>query len=120
MLGDIDPQGLPLEIAEMVSAIHVRSEVLGPVRFEWVFDGKMVWVVQFHRGQTASSEDVVVAGEADAWEHFDPSLGLPALRSFLLGLSAGVGVNLTRRIGLTSHIADVIRKAGRPARVGNR
>ena len=119
MLGDVDPQRLPLEIEDMVKAIHARSEILGPVRFEWVFDGQMVWVVQFHRGQTASSEAVIVAGEADAWATFDPSQGLPALRSFLLGLPHEVGISLTRRIGLTSHIADVIRKAGRPARVGN-
>ena len=117
MLGGASPQSLPVHVKKMVEDIHQQAKLLGPVRFEWVFDGKIVWVVQFHRGQTDSLDNAVVAGEADRWQKFDPSEGLTALREFLAKLPDNSGLILTKRIGLTSHIADVIRKAGRPARV---
>ena len=117
MLGGVSPQSLPSHVRQMVEAIHQQTTLLGPVRFEWVFDGKIVWVVQFHRGQTNSLDDAVVAGEAEHWHEFDPSDGLPALREFLAELPDNAGLVLTRRIGLTSHLADVIRRAGRPAHV---
>ena len=41
--------------------------------------------------------------------------GLQKLRELLERLQAREGVQLSRRVGLTSHIADVIRKAGIPA-----
>ena len=117
MLGGASPEPLPAEVQRMVEAVHQQAKLLGPVRFEWVYDGKTVWVVQFHRGQTNSLENAVVDGEAELWQKFDPSDGLPALRECLARLPDNSGLILTKRIGLTSHIADVIRRAGRPARV---
>jgi hypothetical protein len=44
---------------------------------------------------------------------------LEALRGFLDQLPGDVGVRIEGEIGLTSHIADLLRKARRPARIDN-
>lgn len=117
MVGAHEAEALPSNVIDLVRALHERASVLGAVRFEWVFDGQAVWIVQLHRGQTSSMEDAIVSGEAREWVLFDPSDGLSALRHLLSGLGADFGVQLTRGVGLTSHVADVIRKSGHPARV---
>ncbi|ACC74065.1 hypothetical protein Bphy_4975 [Paraburkholderia phymatum STM815] len=50
------------------------------------------------------------------WNRFYVSTGLNALRSALETLPESEGIVLVGEIGLTSHIADVVRKAGKPAR----
>ena len=100
-----------------VAAIHALASELGPVRFEWVHDGERAWVVQLHRGATASEPGILVQGNASQWVDFDVSNGLPALRKVLATLRPGSGLMLAGEVGLTSHIADVIRKAQVPARM---
>jgi len=118
MLGLDRPEFLPESVVQDVQ-IHYRkaAEKLGPVRFEWVHDGTRLWIVQLHIGGTASSAGVIVPGEAADWEPFPVERGLVALRDFLRDLQPGRGVLLEGEVGLTSHIADLIRKAGRPARL---
>ena len=58
-------------------------------------------------------------GDAHRWEVFKVSRGLEALRGFLDQLPGDVGVRIEGEIGLTSHIADLLRKARRPARIDN-
>ncbi|ACC74069.1 hypothetical protein PPMP20_33255 [Paraburkholderia phymatum] len=117
MLGIRLPEQLPQEItADVLSIFSFLRERLGPVRFEWVHDGRKVWIVQLHRGATQSAEGVLVPGEAKVWNRFYVSTGLNALRSALETLPESEGIVLVGEIGLTSHIADVVRKAGKPAR----
>ncbi len=60
---------------------------------------------------------MIVPGQADTWVEFDPSTGLEHLRSLVSGLTSGRdGVLLTGAMGRTSHMADLLRKAGIPAR----
>jgi len=118
MLGTAKPESLPQEVREDVRRLHVAAaEVLGPVRLEWVHDGELAWVVQMHRGATVSATGVLVPGEAASWTRFDVSDGLESLRALLAGLELGQGVELVGEVGLTSHIADVMRKANVPARM---
>lgn len=119
MLSEADMQPLPEEVTGSVLAIHRRLGSLGPVRFEWVPDGSQAWVVQLHRGASQSSENMIVPGEARHWLAFDPGQGLAGLRDFLRTLPAEHGIELTRTVGLTSHIADVLRRAGVPSRFAN-
>ncbi|WP_250478581.1 MULTISPECIES: hypothetical protein [unclassified Caballeronia] len=117
MLGTRLPEQLPETIiADVLSIFNCLRERLGPVRFEWVHDGRKVWIVQLHRGGTQSAEGVLVPGEAKVWKHFHVLTGLNALRSALDTLHENEGIVLVGEIGLTSHIADVVRKAGKPAR----
>jgi hypothetical protein len=121
MVGEVDAEALPAHVVTAVDALHTEVRaIIGPTRFEWVHDGNDVWIVQLHSGGSVTDGDYIVPGEADEWVPFEVSAGLEALRTMLARLEPGSGVILDRRIGVTSHFADVLRKAGVPARVGAR
>jgi hypothetical protein len=118
MLGLDKPEPLPARIRDDVRALHQRlSATLGPVRLEWVHDGMRAWVVQMHLGATASAGSILVPGEAETWIKFPAEHGLAALRDMLQSLPAGAGLVVVGEVGLTSHVADLVRKAGAPARL---
>lgn len=116
MQGTAKAQPLPSEVLEDVRRLHAAASELGPIRLEWVHDGERPWVVQMHRGATVSAVDVLVPGEARHWTPFEVANGLEQLRRLIAQLQPGHGVELIGEVGLTSHIADVIRKANVPAR----
>ncbi|MBY2988684.1 hypothetical protein [Rhizobium leguminosarum] len=118
MLGTTAPQVMPEDVVAAVS--QIRSELskhLGSVRFEWVFDGSGVWVVQLHTGASQSAGRAIVPGEADHWVVFSVSQGLEALRELLRSLPPDTGIQLDGAVGRSSHIADVVRKANVPTRM---
>ncbi|MDX0640046.1 hypothetical protein GOD58_16665 [Sinorhizobium medicae] len=118
MLGLDLPQVLPAGVVrEVESTFRTLCSAFGPVRFEWVYDGSRVWVVQLHRGATETMSGILVPGEAERWERIEASTPLEEIRSVVERLEDGSGLVLVGDIGLTSHIADVVRKAGRPARL---
>ncbi|MER9851851.1 hypothetical protein NKJ55_32035 [Mesorhizobium sp. M0106] len=118
MMGSSGPQRLPLDVELAVSSLYSRAHrVLGPVRFEWVFDGSSAWIVQLHRGATESSGTVVVPGEAKHWVSFDIENGLTELTKLVQSLRGKSGILLRGDVGLTSHIADVVRKGRIPTRI---
>lgn len=118
MLGTALPETLPHTVVEAVTERHrCLSAHLGPVRIEWVHDGERIWIVQLHVGATGTRGTILVDGEASGWQVFDVAEGLPALRAFLEHVPEGAGVLLKGQVGVTSHIADTIRKWGRPARM---
>jgi hypothetical protein len=101
-----------------VSAAHAAlSDRLGAVRIEWVHDGSRVWILQLHRGATDTGGDVLVPGEAAHWFDIGAQQPLAEIRAALESLPEGAGVQIIGDIGLTSHVADVVRKRGRPARL---
>jgi hypothetical protein len=119
MKGVALPESLPSPIsADVLKLNELARKELGPVRFEWVHDGQTAWIVQLHRGATLTTGRILVPGTADHWHRFETSQGLEALRETLSRLRAGDGLQLVGQIGLTSHVADVVRKAGKPARLG--
>ncbi|GEC31468.1 hypothetical protein [Sinorhizobium fredii] len=118
MLGLDLPQELPGDVIEKVeSTFNELTSAFGPVRFEWVYDGSRVWVVQLHRGATETITGVLVPGDAERWQRIEAALPLEEIRSAVEQLEDGSGLIIVGDIGLTSHIADVVRKAGRPARL---
>lgn len=118
MLGARAPEELPSVVRQAVAAtLRQARAALGSVRFEWAFDGDRVWVLQLHRGATSSTRDAIVPGEPGRWETFDSSEGLEALRAFLSALPRDTGVCLKGAVGMTSHVSDLLRKAGIPARI---
>lgn len=119
MQGSIAPTPLPENVVDKVIALHGRlAASLGSVRFEWVHDGSQIWVVQLHRGRSSSTGHTVVPGEPSTWITFRIDQGLEALRTMLDSLPSDTGLILDGEVGLTSHIADAIRKSGVPARIG--
>lgn len=118
MLGREAPRSLPDAIvADVRRASDGLRETFGAVRTEWVHDGDALWIVQLHRGATDSTAHVLVPGERDRWVGFPVSLGLEELRALLHNMEADAGVQLQGDVGVTSHIADLVRKSGIPARV---
>ncbi|MCX8476744.1 MAG: hypothetical protein MT490_13175 [Sphingomonas sp.] len=118
MLGARDPEELPERvISDVVTSFRALDTAFGPVRFEWVHDGQKTWIVQLHLGATASTATEVVPGDATHWLDFTVGDGLEALRVLLADAPEGSGVNVIGQFGMTSHIADVLRRAGRPARI---
>ncbi len=118
MQGTAPPEQLPKGILNDIHCLYQKAaKRLGPVRFEWVHDGRQAWIVQLHRGVTSTSSNVVVPGEPREWRSFLVSRGLEELRKELSSLDVAEGILLKGQVGLTSHIADVLRKAGRPARI---
>lgn len=119
MLGLDKPTMLPSEIVFDVTSLHHKlSDVLGPVRIEWVHDGNQVWCVQLHVGVTQTSGSIIVPGEASDWSSVSASEGLEAIRKRLDSLPDGFGILVEGDVGVTSHIADLLRKKGSPARLG--
>lgn len=117
MLGTQLPEALPPEVANDVrSLVETLIERFGPVRTEWVYDGTRPWIVQLHRGATQSTQSVLVPGDAECWIDFIASNGLEALRELLATLNGKSGIQIVGAIGITSHMADLVRKAGVPTR----
>lgn len=121
MLGTALPQDLPEPLRRDVAALHAHlADQLGPVRLEWVHDGAGAWLVQLHVGATRTSASALVEGDAERWYRFPVERGLAELRRFLADLPGQAGLVIEGDVGLTSHIADVVRKWGRPARIERR
>lgn len=118
MLGEAAPERLPDHVtADVENLNRDLSKTIGPARMEWVHDGLGVWVVQLHIGATETNATTIVPGETDQWLRFDVADGLPALRKLLESAPLDAGVELIGRVGLTSHIADVLRRSHRPSRM---
>ena len=120
MLGIDLPERLPSSVKRAIQATYEKlSAKLGPVKFEWVHDGDSVWIVQLHRGATLSSATVVVPGEPREWNNFNVEDGLEKLRTLIHKIPKDGGIRIIGEVGLTSHIADVLRRAGLPARLAS-
>lgn len=119
MLGIVGPESLPSNVISDVHHTYLSlASRLGPVRFEWVFDGLKTWVVQLHKGATSTDIGVIVPGDAKNWITFQVDQGLDKLRQLLKDLPPESGIILRGEVGLTSHIADLLRKARSPAKIG--
>jgi hypothetical protein len=118
MLGEKARDEVPPSVVRAVTRTVKKAQaILGPVRTEWVFDGTQAWIVQLHLGATQSRGSVLVPGDAEHWTPFHVADGLDELRSLISTLDGSTGIELNGHIGMTSHIADLIRKAGHPARI---
>lgn len=116
MLGMRPAEVLPDDVASDVRELLDRAAaVLGPVRMEWAHDGERAWVIQMHLVTGGPREAGV--GSADVWMDFDPTDGLDTLRTLVAAaVSAHAGIRVTRPVGITSHVGEILREAGVPAR----
>lgn len=117
MQGRTPPQPLPTHIVSDVRKIHDRTSArLGPIRFEWVHDGSIAWIIQLHRGITSTAGRVVYPGEATSEHRFPVENGLEALRKLVKRVEGtGRGVVLQGNVGVTSHLGDILRRARVPS-----
>lgn len=119
MQGSVPPQPLPRQISSDVEALYwSAAKTFGAVRFEWVHDGSMPWVVQLHAGLTSTRGRVIYPGQAKIEHRFRVEEGLEALRRLIAEVEGtGEGILLIGQVGLTSHFGDVLRGAHIPARL---
>lgn len=119
MLGQAAPEHLPAHVvADVEETLDHATEYLGPVRLEWAHDHDRVWVVQLQRGATPSFGQVIYPGRPSVEHRFPVERGLDALRELAQRLEGtGEGVVVVGRVGVTSHLGDVLRRARIPSRI---
>jgi len=93
------------------------ADVLGPVRFEWVYDGDTVWIVQLHMGATTSFGNIIYPGDAAFFHRFAVAEGIDALRKLIQRTGPNEGIILVGFVGISSHLGDLLRKAKIPSRI---
>ena len=96
---------------------HARG-ALGPVRMEWVDDGRETWVSRCTPGRRRP-RDVTSTKDKHAFYHtFDVRDGLSRLYQLIEDIrNTGDGIVLRGNIGVTSHMGDALRKARIPSRI---
>lgn len=119
MQGRVAPERLPNGVIADVALTHEKaSRLLGPVRFEWVHDGRTVWVVQLHRGASETTARVIYPGDVSSERRFNVEDGLEALRRLIDQVKdTPEGIVLIGRVGVTSHLGDILRRAHIPSRI---
>lgn len=120
MVGKRSPESLPEHVLDAVMALWEQAyQVLGPTRFEWVYDRyDMAWVVQLHRGGTDSTGDIIVPGDADEWVTYSTEeVSIAQFRDIAPQAARdGIGIILQTDGGLTNHYADQLRRNNVPSR----
>ncbi|WP_157551273.1 hypothetical protein [Nocardioides jensenii] len=122
MLGESPTVKLPADVDRRVRDLlrDLEAALGSAARIEWADDGELAWVLQLHRVQKRSRPGVFSDGAADVWISFDPSQGLDALKGLIAqARDAGAGIEVTKPIGLTSHVGDLLRRAGVPGRLAD-
>jgi hypothetical protein len=119
MVGEQGIINLPDYVASAVRGVYKEaSDHLGPVRFEWVYDGVHVWVVQLHRGKSVSSAQTIVPTEESvAYHRYSTDNGIDGLREIIRDHVPGTGITLVGNVGITSHFGDLLRKSGIPSTI---
>ncbi|MBZ5530642.1 MAG: hypothetical protein LAO20_04355 [Acidobacteriia bacterium] len=119
MLGRRQPESLPNKVVELVTDVHSRlAKQVGSIRAEWAFDGLDLWILQLQPEKAVSKGSIIFPGDVKAEMDFDVRAGLSGLRE-LIGLMEGknVGIRVVGQVGMTSHIADVLRRNRIPSRI---
>lgn len=119
MVGEQGVSALPDYVQSAVTDVYKNaSGRLGPVRFEWVYDGTQVWVVQLHRGESISAGETIVPGdESTAYIPYQTETGIDGLRALIANHLPGTGITLVGNVGISSHMGDLLRKANIPSRI---
>jgi hypothetical protein len=119
MTGREGPALFPEHVQTSVQSLYEKARSkLGPVRFEWAYDGRKVWLLQLHCGVSASVGKMIYPGKPAEFIKFEVSDGLEALRRLVAECRKnGKGIVIFGNVGITSHMADVLRRARVPSRI---
>jgi hypothetical protein len=119
MLGRVGPMQLDADLVRRLEDLHaVLRQCVGSVRAEWVFDGETIWIIQVQQEAAISVGRTIVPGKVESELDFDISNGLSGLHELVeLAKETRVGIKIRGDIGMTSHIADVLRRHNVPSRI---
>ena len=119
MLGGAAPGTLPNALRSRIRDLHstIRRD-FGSIRIEWVFDGEQVWILQLQQEAPKSSGTVIVDGDFSKEITFRAEAGLEELRVLTRELpTTGGAIRLVGNVGMTSHMADILRRANVASRL---
>jgi hypothetical protein len=118
MLGQATPTQLPKTVENRVRELYdLLWHDLGSIRLEWVDDGNDIWVLQLQQETAKSSGTIIVPGNTERFIEFQADEGLEKLRAIVRSVEPNTGVILIGNVGMTSHMADVLRRAEIPSRL---
>lgn len=119
MLGRQAPEALPAALLEKLGQVFkYGTDHLGPISFEWAFDGETAWVLQLHQAAGGGGASVIYPGTPSVEHRFDVGEGLESLRALARRIEGtSEGLVLVGDVGVTSHFGDVLRKAKIPSRI---
>jgi hypothetical protein len=119
MLGRAHPIAMPADLVRILEQLHrTAHDTCGSVRIEWGFDGGRVWVFQLQQEAGVSGDLIVVPGDVDAEVEYIVSDGLERLRKLVEDLrGTRTGITLVGTVGMTSHMADILRRHNIPSRI---
>jgi hypothetical protein len=120
MLGTASPERIPKEIIDVVrdASRHLTTIIGRQLKLEWVFDGERLWIIQLQIVASRMPESVLVEGNAPRFHSFNAADGIEELRRLIDRIrDTSDGVEIVGDIGVTSHLGDLLRQAGLPARV---
>lgn len=122
MIGEKNATAIPVDLNREIKKIHDSlCHHLESVKFEWVWDGSAVWIVQLHARRKTNGAGVIFEGPAERYLEFDATLGLEALRNLAASIRGKhIGVVVVGEVGITSHLGDVLREAEIPSRLERR
>lgn len=117
MLGRRPSESIPRTVESNLQEVYYKLyEAVGPLRAEWAHDGKHIWILQLQQEQSQSTGNIIHPGSPEYFWDFDSSEGLEKLRSLIpKAQKQQAGIRVIGNIGMTSHIADVLRDAEIPA-----
>jgi hypothetical protein len=118
MLGQARPHELPPDVEGRVQDMydHLWHD-LGSIRVEWVDDGQAAWIIQLQQEPATSLGTIIVPGTTSREVEFGADNGLGKLRNLLETIEPDTGVVVIGNIGMTSHMADILRRAKIPSRL---
>lgn len=120
MLGQRSPEALPHGVVDDVRQMAAQAaRVLGPVRVEFVHDGRQAWIVQLHLATQQYRSGIISPGEPEAgWIDFNPGAGLERLNALIARAAVQrKGIRVVGPVGLTSHVGDLLRRSKIPAQL---
>ncbi len=119
MLGSIAPANLPQPLQTKLKDLHdYLWHDFGGIRLEWVFDGDQLWIVQLQQEAAKSSGTVIVDGDFSSEVTFRAENGLEELRALTTRVQGtSTAIKLVGDVGITSHMADVLRRSSIPSRL---
>jgi hypothetical protein len=118
MIGKESPIKLPKELILKIEKIYnTLDSILRKVAFEWVYDGKNIWIVQFSKTSFLSDSKIIYPGKANEYKPFFIEKGLDSLREVITSLKPNTGIELIGKIGISSHYGDILRNARIPSRL---